>query len=71
MFKDRSIVAKVVKDSDLSENQESEYHSPPTISHFAVMLDDAARNVAILIGTYFVGDTIRKCIIHTVTTRVK
>lgn len=70
MFRNRSLVVTPVKTADL-EPQEETREEFSLDARAAVFTNNVVQGVGMLIATYMASDTIRKCIIHTVETRVK
>lgn len=66
MLNKRSFIVKVRKDSDLEEIDDKRMD----YAHISVLQDRVAQNIILCIGAYMLSDTLRKCIIHTVATKV-
>lgn len=64
MFKNKKFEVKVLKDSP--EPAQTAKPKEPFVTQ-----DELFRGAALLIGTYFAGDTIRGIITHVVVTKVK
>lgn len=72
MFKKRSLVVNVVNNKDLEPPQET-VEVKDHISwgaHASVLMDNAVVGGALLIGTYFLADTLRSVAIHTAVTKI-
>lgn len=69
MFKNRSLLVKMIKDVSPEETQETQEHINWG-AHAHVLIDEATTGVAAIIIVYMAADTLRKCIIHTVATKV-
>lgn len=69
MFKNRSLIVKMAKDVEPNEAKPEDKISWG--AHVSVLMEEAVKGGAILIGAYMAADTLRKCIIHTVATKVQ
>ena len=65
MFKNRSFHVKMVKD----EETPAEPSKPPF--DYRYIVDEVAAGAVIVIGSYFLADTLRGIITHIVVTKVK
>lgn len=67
----KSVVVNVVNTSELKAMEDDQETVDPNFgAHVYVIMNNAAYLGAFLIGSYFLADTIRHCVIHTVATKV-
>lgn len=73
MFKKKAVVVNVVnkKDLELPEDKQEENVDPNFGAHVYVLMNNAMYAGALLMGAYFLGDTLRSCIVHTVAVKVQ
>lgn len=66
MFKNKGLLVK------LAQAKDDEYIAERQLTHAErkVLIQKTADNAMVLIGFYMAADTLRKCIIHTVATKV-
>jgi hypothetical protein len=68
VFKNKSFIVKVAKDEDLQDNG---VDSPfDTHANRKDLIEDATAAAIVVVGFYMLADTARKCIIHTVATKI-
>lgn len=70
MFRNRTLVVNVAKKSDIIEETKDPRDDITWQAHTSVMMENAVMGGLLLMGAYFLGDTLRGCIIHTVAVRV-
>lgn len=72
-FRKKAIVVNVVDTKDLPEKDEHKEADDIASfgAHAYILVNNILYGTAILMGTYMAADTVRQCVIHTVTTRVK
>jgi len=71
-FRKKSLVVNVVNTSELTPPEDNQENVDPNFgAHVYVLMNNAMYAGAVLMGTYFLADTLRHCIIHTVAVRVQ
>lgn len=71
-WKKKSVVVNVVNTKDINVPTNEEENVDPNFgAHVYVLMNNAAYAGALLMGAYFLGDTIRHCVIHTVAVKVQ
>jgi len=70
-FRKKAVVVNIVNQKDLPDTDDQEKVDPNFGAHVYVLVNNAVYGAALLMGAYFLGDTLRHSIIHTVAVRVQ